>query len=80
MVGGGCSDRFKGARMEHIVLTANILWQIWKARNKMAFEQQRSGANDIVQRAQQEWLEYEDVLQQERQSTRMNGLGIRWNR
>ena len=50
---------------EHIVLTANILWQIWKARNKMVFEQQRSGANDVVQRAQQEWLEYDDVWQQE---------------
>ncbi|XP_027099102.2 uncharacterized protein [Coffea arabica] len=60
---------------EHIVLTVNILWQIWKAWNKMVFEQQRSGANDIVQRAQQEWLEYEDVRQQEEAIKQNEGAG-----
>ena len=46
-------------------MTANILWHIWKARNKGIFEQQRSEAQDIVLRAHQEWLEYEEARQQE---------------
>ncbi|XP_027075749.2 uncharacterized protein [Coffea arabica] len=59
--------------MKHINLTVNILWQIWKARGNVVFEQQRGEARDIVLRAQQEWLEYEEVLQQEG-ATKQKGM------
>ncbi|XP_071917223.1 uncharacterized protein [Coffea arabica] len=42
-----------------IQLTANILWQIWKARNKFTFQCEIADANVIVDKAQQEWIEYE---------------------
>ena len=42
-----------------IQLTANILWQIWKARNKFTFQQEIANVKVIVDKAQQEWIEYE---------------------
>ncbi|XP_027169594.1 uncharacterized protein LOC113769335 [Coffea eugenioides] len=50
---------------EHISLTTNIIWNIWKARNKVVFEQKMSDAHEIMLRAQQEWQEYDEVGQQE---------------
>ncbi|XP_027100417.1 uncharacterized protein LOC113751926 [Coffea eugenioides] len=55
----------KESGTEHISLTANIMWNIWKARNKVAFEQKRKEAKEICLKAQQEWQEYEEVRQQE---------------
>ncbi|XP_027118308.1 uncharacterized protein [Coffea arabica] len=55
----------KESGTEHISLTANIMWNIWKARNKVAFEQKRKEAKEIGLKAQQEWQEYEDVRKQE---------------
>ena len=59
--------------MEQISLNANILWQLWKARNKSVFEQQRGETRDIVLRAQQEWIEFEEAMQQE---TKMKQGGV----
>ncbi|XP_071924943.1 uncharacterized protein [Coffea arabica] len=46
---------------ERVSLTINILWQIWKARNKKFFEQANQDPVKIVRKAQEEWLEFEQV-------------------
>ena len=46
---------------ERINLIVNILWQIWKARNRTRFEQQKGEAREIIGKAQQEWVEYDEV-------------------
>ncbi|XP_027093792.1 uncharacterized protein [Coffea arabica] len=43
---------------ERIQLTVNVLWQLWKARNKMVFQMENVDAKAIVDKAQLEWLEY----------------------
>ncbi|XP_027118501.1 uncharacterized protein [Coffea arabica] len=50
---------------ERINLTANILWQIWKVRNRTHFEQKKGEAREIIGKAQQEWAEYEEVTGQQ---------------
>ena len=46
-------------RREHIVLTVNILWQVWKARNKVQFNREKKCPRMIINQAVQEWQEYE---------------------
>ena len=45
--------------LDRIQLTVSILWQVWKARNKMTFQAERGNAKLIVDKAHSEWLEYE---------------------
>ncbi|XP_027061996.1 uncharacterized protein [Coffea arabica] len=45
--------------MDRIKLKVNMLWQIWTARNKMTFQTENVDAKLIVDKAQQEWIEYE---------------------
>ena len=46
----------------HLGLTANILWQIWKDRNKREFEHQANyNPSRVIQNAHKEWLELEDL-------------------
>ncbi|XP_027088581.1 uncharacterized protein [Coffea arabica] len=42
---------------EHIELTTNILWQIWKRRNEWKFNAKRRHPWKTVNKAQQEWQE-----------------------
>lgn len=51
----------KDSGWDHINLTVNILWQVWKARNKLVFEQKQTDARKIVQKAQVEWLEFDNA-------------------
>nr|XP_027120381.1 uncharacterized protein LOC113737334 [Coffea arabica] len=53
----------KSEGVGRIQLTANILWQIWKARNKVTFQQEITDAKNIVDKAQQEWIEYEAAME-----------------
>ncbi|XP_027184061.1 uncharacterized protein LOC113782367 [Coffea eugenioides] len=46
--------------LDRIKLTANILWQIWKARNRMVFHLESTDTKQVVDKAQLEWIEYEN--------------------
>ena len=43
---------------EHIALTVNILWQIWKTRNRKAFDEKDADPRKSVQKVVVEWNEY----------------------
>ncbi|XP_027087538.1 uncharacterized protein [Coffea arabica] len=52
----------KGAQgMDRIKLTVYILWQLWKARNKRVFQLESVDAKVIIDKAQQEWIEFEEA-------------------
>ena len=63
--------RHRPEGMEHIGLTANILWQVWKERNKREFEKSDRGPPlRTIGRAHKEWLEQLQVeLTKDREST-----------
>mgnify|MGYP004717015259 CR=1 FL=1 len=44
--------------MEHIALTVDILWQIWKVRNESEFEEKDRHPMEIVRKAIKDWEEY----------------------
>ncbi|XP_027157659.1 uncharacterized protein LOC113759290 [Coffea eugenioides] len=45
----------------HITLTVNILWQIWKSRNQVQFDDRSNCPGRTASKAVQEWAEYTDV-------------------
>ena len=46
----------------HIELTINTLWQIWKSRNLIQFNNDRKCPGFVVGKAVQEWQEYAEVV------------------
>ena len=46
---------------DHLDLTINTLWQIWKDRNRVTHGQQAREELSCVQKAQQEWLEFKEA-------------------
>mgnify|MGYP004702503179 CR=1 FL=1 len=44
---------------EHITLTVNILWQIWKSRNNIQFNNRSSEPLGVVNKALREWNEFQ---------------------
>ncbi|XP_027173470.1 uncharacterized protein LOC113773121 [Coffea eugenioides] len=46
---------------DHIALTINILWQVWKARNGVLFNREKRCPGQTVNKAVQEWLEYRNI-------------------
>lgn len=46
---------------EHIILTANLLWQIWKARNESQFNKEERDPFLPVHKAVGEWREYQEA-------------------
>ncbi|XP_027174751.1 uncharacterized protein LOC113774410 [Coffea eugenioides] len=50
--------RSRQAGDEHLGLTVNILWQLWKSRNEWEFNNKQRHALTTTQKAQEEWLEF----------------------
>lgn len=44
---------------DHIILTINILWQMWKARSRKLLEAINADPRSTFQKAQQEWMEFD---------------------
>ena len=54
--------RKRPGEMEHIGLTANILWQVWKERNKKEFENKNNCLPArTIDKALKEWPEQEKI-------------------
>ncbi|XP_071924683.1 uncharacterized protein [Coffea arabica] len=43
---------------EHITLTVEILWQIWKARNEVEFKGKNRHPMEVIRKAIKDWEEY----------------------
>lgn len=70
-------EHMQGARaredgIKHIEITANFLWQIWKARNGWNFNQDLKGSDLISKKAMEEWIEFDEAG---RNSEVTNGTG-----
>ena len=52
---------------EHITLTVDILWQIWKAINAVEFEDKERHPMKVITKAVKEWEEYLKSQQAEQQ-------------
>ena len=55
--------------VDRIRFTVNILWQLWKVRNKMTFQTENVDAKMIVDKAQQEWIEYDAANESDTRAT-----------
>nr|XP_027081023.1 uncharacterized protein LOC113703745 [Coffea arabica] len=51
--------------LEHIALTVEILWQIWKARNEAEFEEKDRHPMEVIRKAIKDWEEYQQAQQME---------------
>ena len=60
----------------HIVLTVNILWQIWKSRNQVQFNGVRNCPERTANKVVHEWAEYNGVRVGE-DKTEENGKRVR---
>ncbi|XP_027170518.1 uncharacterized protein LOC113774181 [Coffea eugenioides] len=61
--------RYRALGSQHLALTVNILWQIWKARNDWEFKGEYHQPWRTIKKAQEEWLEFEEATNKE---TRMS--------
>nr|XP_027060751.1 uncharacterized protein LOC113687311 [Coffea arabica] len=61
--------RYRASGAQHLALTVNILWQIWKARNDWEFKGEYHQPWKTIKKAQEEWLEFEEATNKE---TRMS--------
>lgn len=55
-----------------VEFTVYLLWHIWKSRNLWHFQSQKLEAYEVVQKALQEWNEYDDLLNQRGRCKRSN--------
>ncbi|XP_027181770.1 uncharacterized protein LOC113780156 [Coffea eugenioides] len=53
--------------MQHIALTVEILWQIWKARNEVEFEEKHKHPMAVITKAVKEWEEFQQAQRIEQQ-------------
>nr|XP_027125983.1 uncharacterized protein LOC113742348 [Coffea arabica] len=59
-------DAVKQERMrERVELTVNLLWQIWKSRNGVQFNNKRRDPTLAVHKAVVEWREFHDIQEAE---------------
>ena len=54
---------------DRVNLTINIFWHIWKARNKRIFYSAKQEPHKTVQKAQEEWLEFEQARESDQESS-----------
>nr|XP_027123998.1 uncharacterized protein LOC113740655 [Coffea arabica] len=52
---------------EHLGLTVNILWQVWKSRNEWEFNNKQRHAMTTIKKAQEEWMEFCEAYKQKEQ-------------
>ena len=52
---------------EHIMVTINIMWQIWKSKNQIQFSGERKCPGLTINKAKCEWIEH--------QKTQLEGEG-----
>ena len=53
--------------MEHIALTVEILWQIWKAKNEAEFEDKVKHPMAVIRKIVKEWEKYQQSQRIEQQ-------------
>ena len=59
----------KEQEQDRINLTINIFWQIWKARNKKkVFENSSPDSCRTIQKAQNDWIKYEQAREMEQEN------------
>ncbi|XP_027071883.1 uncharacterized protein [Coffea arabica] len=57
----------RDAGREHICLTVNLLWQIWKSRNQAQFNREKACPGRTVMKLVHEWNEYEAAQRVDRE-------------
>lgn len=45
----------------HIELTANIIWKVWKSRNRWIFNKELKESKMVIDIVVQEWKKYEEA-------------------
>ena len=71
--------RHKSAGMDHIGLTINILWQLWKARNDRVFKVVDRYPLKTVQKAHKEWMEYNEAKEKEKDMSIPKTIRVKLN-
>ena len=51
--------RSRNDGIKHVEIAANFLWQIWKARNELYFNQALKEGYQVSKKAVEEWMEYD---------------------
>ncbi|XP_027083855.1 uncharacterized protein [Coffea arabica] len=64
-------EELKGAAKEEngrerIILSVNLLWQIWKSRNARQFDENHGDPRMVVEKALREWREYQETQEEVR--------------
>lgn len=58
---------------DHVMLTVNVPWNIWKARNATQFNQRTKEPYKVSGEAVHEWREYDEVSKMQIVGERRNG-------
>lgn len=54
--------------LDHVHLTVNILWQLWKSRNRIVIEKEQLDALRLIQKAHREWMEFDTATAEEKEN------------
>ena len=56
--------RHRHSGANHLALIVNILWQVWKNRNELEFNNKKRQSVQIVQNTHEKWIKYSDAHRQ----------------